>query len=169
MSETDWNVLANQQPSTNPNRGPIPKRGMSVKDGDKLTLGDTTIEIYQTPPHTPGAISLIIPLKDGNARHVAALWGAIGFNFPQAEANYTTYASSVEKFAKIAKKRGVDVQMANHPNFDEALEKMAKLKARTAGQPHPFVVGGDAQARIFTVQSECALAGRARLRAGAAK
>jgi metallo-beta-lactamase class B len=169
MSETDWNVLANQQPSTNPNRGPIPKRGISVKDGDKLTLGDTTIEIYQTPPHTPGAISLIMPLKDGNTRHVSALWGAIGFNFPQTEANYTTYANSVEKFAKIAKERGVDVQMANHPNFDEALEKMAKLKTRTAGQPHPFVVGGDAQARIFTVQSECALASRARLRSGASK
>src|SRR5262245_34607861 len=66
MSETDWNFIATQQPSTNPNRGPIPKRGMSVKDGDKLTLGDTTIEIHETPPHTPGTISLIIPLREGN-------------------------------------------------------------------------------------------------------
>ena len=45
MSETDWNFLATAQRSTNPERGPIPRRGMAVKDGDKLTLGDTTIEM----------------------------------------------------------------------------------------------------------------------------
>jgi metallo-beta-lactamase class B len=169
MSETDWNYLATQQSSTNPNRGPIPKRGMSVKDGDKLTLGDTSIEIYETPPHTPGTISLIIPLRDGNVRHVGALWGGNSFNFRPTEANFTTYANSVAKFAQIAKARGADVQLSNHSNFDEALEKMAKLKTRAPGQPHPFVVGAAAEARIFTVQSECALAARAKVRAEAAK
>ena len=87
MSETDWNLLANQQSGTNPNRGPIPKRGMSVSDGDKLSLGDTSIEIYQTPPHTPGTISLIIPLKDENVSHVGALWGGNSFNFQPTEVN----------------------------------------------------------------------------------
>jgi metallo-beta-lactamase class B len=169
MSETDWNFLASQQPSTNPNRGPIPKRGMSVRDGEKLSLGDTSIEIYETPPHTPGTISLIIPLRDGNVRHVGALWGGNSFNFQPTEANFTTYANSVAKFARIAKDRGADVQMSNHPNFDEALEKIAKLKTRAAGQPHPFVVGAEAEARIFTVQSECALASRAKLRSAVAK
>jgi hypothetical protein len=52
------------------------------------------------------------------------------------------------------------VQLSNHPNFDEALEKIAKLKTRAPGQPHPFVVGAQAEARIFAVQSECALANR---------
>jgi metallo-beta-lactamase class B len=165
MSETDWNFLATQQPSTNPNRGPIPKRGTSVRDGEKLTLGDTPIEIYQTPPHTPGTISLIIPLRDGNVRHVGALWGGNSFNFQPTEANFVTYANSVAKFAQIAKDKGADVQLSNHPNFDEALEKIAKLKTRTPGQPHPFVVGAAAEARIFTVQSECALAMRAKVRA----
>jgi metallo-beta-lactamase class B len=169
MSETDWNFLATQQPSTNPNRGPIPKRGMSVRDGEKLMVGDTSIEIYETPPHTPGTVSLIIPLRDGNVRHVGALWGGNSFNFQPTEANFTTYANSVAKFAQIAKERGADVQMSNHPNFDEALEKIAKLKTRAPGQSHPFVVGAEAEARIFTVQSECALASRARLRSAAAK
>jgi metallo-beta-lactamase class B len=40
MSGTDWDFLATQQPSTNRNRGPIPKRGISVRDGEKLTLDD---------------------------------------------------------------------------------------------------------------------------------
>jgi len=170
MSETDWGVIEKMQPppANNTNRGPLPKRGKAVKDGEKLTLGDTTIEIYQTPPHTPGAISLIIPLKDGNQRHVGALWGGIGFNFPQNEQNYTTYASSVAKFSRIAKEKSVDVQMANHSNFDNAFEKMRALKARAAGAKHPFVVGQDVQQKIFTVQEECAMAGRARLRTASA-
>jgi metallo-beta-lactamase class B len=169
MSETDWNFLATARPSTNPDRGPIPRRGMSLKDGEKLTLGDTAIEIHETPPHTPGAVSLIIPLKDGNARHTAALWGGIGFNFQRTEQNFTTYAQSVGEFAEVARARSVDVQMANHPNFDNALTKIAALKTRSAGQPHPFVVGGDVQQRIFDVQQECALAQRARLREAATK
>jgi metallo-beta-lactamase class B len=167
MSGTDWNFLATQQSSANPNRGPIPKRGISVKDGDKLSLGDTSIEIYETPPHTQGTISLIIPVRDGSVRHIAELWGGNSFNFQLTEANFTTYANSVAKFAKIAKDRGADVQLSNHPNFDEALEKIAKLKTRAAGQPHPFVLGEEAVARIFTVQSECALAARAKLRSAA--
>jgi metallo-beta-lactamase class B len=169
MSETDWNFLATARPSTNPDRGPIPRRGMSLKDGEKLTLGDTTVEIVETPPHTPGAISLIIPLKEGSARHVAALWGGIGFNFQRTEQNFTTYANSVRKFAGIAQARNVDVQMANHSNFDNALVKIAALRSRAAGQPHPFVVGSAVQQRIFDVQQECALAQRAMLRTAATK
>lgn len=164
MSETDWNFLSTARPSTNPDRGPIPRRGMSLKSGDKLTLGDTSIEIVETPPHTPGAISLIIPLKEGRATHTGALWGGIGFNFERTEENFTAYSNSVGRFADIAKARNVDVQMANHPNFDRALEKIAALKTRGAGQPHPFVVGGEVQQRIFDVQQDCALAQRATLR-----
>jgi metallo-beta-lactamase class B len=169
MSETDWNFIATQQPSTNPNRGPIPRRGMSVRDGERLTLGDTTIEIHATPPHTPGTVSLIIPLRDGNQRHVAELWGGNSFNFQPVEANYTTYADSVTKFAQVARDRGANVQLGNHPNFDESLEKIAKLKTRAAGQPHPFVIGAEGVQRTLTVQRECALAARAKLRTASAK
>jgi len=170
MSDTDWGVIEHMQPppAGNTNRGPLPKRGKSVKDGEKLTLGDTTIEIYQTPPHTPGAISLIIPLKDGNERHVGAFWGGIGFNFAQSEANYTTYVNSVEKFAKVAKEKGADVPLANHSNFDNALQKIQALKTRAAGQKHPFVLGPELQQKIFDIQEECAMAGRARLRTATA-
>jgi len=169
MSETDWNFLSTQQPTAKEGRGPIPKRGMSVKDGDKLTLGDTTIEIYETPPHTPGTISLIIPVRDAGVRHVAELWGGNSFNFRPEVANYTTYANSVDKFAAVAKAKGADVQLGNHPNFDDSLEKIAKLTARTSGQRHPFVVGADGVQRILTVQRECALAARAKLRAEGGK
>ena len=168
MSETDWNFLSTAQRSTNPDRGPIPRRGMGLKDGDKLTLGDTSIEVVETPPHTPGAISLIIPLREGNTRHVGALWGGIGFNFQRTEQNFSTYSTSVGKFMNVARQRNVDVQMANHPNFDNALIKIAALKTRPAGRPNPFVVGWEVQQKIFEVQQDCALAQRAIVRTATA-
>ena len=36
-----------------------PRRDMVVTDGQKLTLGDRTVEIHLTPGHTPGTVSLI--------------------------------------------------------------------------------------------------------------
>jgi len=36
-----------------------PRKDMIATDGQKLTLGDTTITLYITPGHTPGTISLI--------------------------------------------------------------------------------------------------------------
>jgi metallo-beta-lactamase class B len=159
MSEIDWNVLAGPSRANYPaNWGPIPKRDMAVKDGDKLTLGDTTIEFYVTPPHTPGTISVIMPLKDGNARHVGGEWGGTAFNFPPTPENFATYAASAERFAKIARDKGVDVPLSNHSSYDNAFEKIAALKTRKPGQPHPFVTGAQTEQRYLTVAAECAKA-----------
>src|SRR5258705_5623743 len=164
MSDIDWTYLESppQRPDA-PNRGPIPKRGLSVKDGDKLTLGDTTIEMYVTPPHTAGTLSLVIPLKDGGMQHFAGEWGGTAFNFAPTLENFKTYAASAERFAKIAADRKVDVPLSNHPIFDDALLKMPALKARKAGQPHPFITGAASEARYLTVAAECAKARAAAL------
>jgi metallo-beta-lactamase class B len=163
MSDLDWSYLEGPQRPEAPNRGPIPKRGLSVKDGDKLTLGDTTIELYLTPPHTPGTLSLIIPLKDGSMQHFAGEWGGTAFNFAPTLENFKTYAASAERFAKIAADKKVDVPLSNHPIFDDALLKMQALKTRRSGQPHPFVTGAASEARYLTVAAECAKARAAAL------
>ena len=75
MSAADYDLLDQQNPPWKP------KRDMVVTDGMKLTLGDTTLTLYLTPGHTDGTISTIIPLRDGNQRHVAAAWGGTLFNF----------------------------------------------------------------------------------------
>jgi metallo-beta-lactamase class B len=66
MSAADWEFMKSQR---NPN---WPQRDMVVTDGQKLTLGDTTLTLYLTPGHTPGTISLLVPLKDGGKEHLAA-------------------------------------------------------------------------------------------------
>src|SRR5437762_13202814 len=56
MSEADW-----QFAETSPRLRTKPKRDMVVVDGQKLTLGDTTLTMYLTPGHTLGTVSTLIP------------------------------------------------------------------------------------------------------------
>ncbi len=60
--------------------GTKPKRDIEATDGQKLTLGDTTLTLYITPGHTPGTISTVFPVKDNGTPHLAALWGGVGLN-----------------------------------------------------------------------------------------
>jgi metallo-beta-lactamase class B len=159
MSDIDWDVLAGPKRANYPaNWGPIPKRDIGVKDGDTLTLGDTTIEFYLTPPHTPGTLSIIMPLADHGQHHVGAEWGGTAFNFAPTVANYETYAASAAKLARIADREKADVILSNHASYDNALEKIAALKDRKPGAPNPFVVGQSGVQRFLTVAGECAKA-----------
>jgi metallo-beta-lactamase class B len=157
MSEADWVFLEATRPQPRPDRGPVPRRGRAVKDGDRLTLGDTSIEMYVTPPHTPGTLSLIFPVKDGAMTHMAGLWGGTGFVFEPNHENFVTYAAYADRFAKMEAMKSVDVILSNHPVFDDALTKIEALKSRTP-EKHPFVVGSNTVARYQMVASQCAQA-----------
>src|SRR6476646_8240891 len=74
MSAADWDLTAHNTQSW-----PKPRRDMVVTDGQKLTLGDTTLTMYLTPGHTPGTISTIIPVRDNGVSHVMAAWGGTAF------------------------------------------------------------------------------------------
>src|SRR5437762_495398 len=66
MAAPDWDLV--QQNTTVPS----PKRDMVASDGQKLTLGDTTVTLYLTPGHTAGTISALVPVKDQGRPHLAA-------------------------------------------------------------------------------------------------
>jgi metallo-beta-lactamase class B len=158
MSAADWDLTARNTQSW-----PKPRRDMVVTDGQRLTLGDTTLTMYLTPGHTPGTISTIIPVRDNGRPHVAAEWGGTGFNFTVSPEKprrywYETYASSSDHFRDVVKKAGADVLIANHPEQDGAKPKLAALARRKAGDPHPYVIGNDSVTRYVTMVGECARA-----------
>ena len=147
-----------------------PTRDIVATDGQKLTLGDTTVTLYVTPGHTLGTISSLIPVKDGTRTHVAAYWGGTAFNWLRNPAQYVTpnrpaffwfseYAKSAQRFRDLAGRAGADVLLSNHTNFDGSKTKLPALRTRAAGAPHPYVVGKDAVRRYLTVADDCALAG----------
>jgi len=161
MSAADWDLVLESRDTYQK-----PKRDMVATDGQQLTLGDTSITMYLTPGHTPGTISIVVPVKDQGRSHLAAQWGGTGFNFTTTPDHpkhywYETYARSAARFSDVVAKAGADVQIANHPNQDGAAAKLAALAKRKPGDPHPFVVGNGTIQRYLTMVRECALAGEA--------
>jgi metallo-beta-lactamase class B len=156
LGAADWDLLDKSTQTK-------PRRDMVATDGQKLTLGDTTLTMYLTPGHTPGTISTIIPVRDNGRPHVAAEWGGTGFNFtvtPEKPRRYwyTTYANSSDHFRDAVKKAGADVLIANHPEQDGAKAKLAALARRKGGDPNPYVIGNDSVTRYVTMVGECARA-----------
>jgi metallo-beta-lactamase class B len=167
MSAADWDLVER----TNAN-WPKPKRDMVATDGQKLTLGNTTLTMYITPGHTLGTISTVIPVTDNGKPHVAAAWGGTAFNWTQNRAAYITpehpdrfwfetYLKSAQRFRDIVTKAQADVLIANHTNFDGSKTKLPALAQRKATDPHPYVIGNDSVKRYMTVAEECAAAGLA--------
>ena len=167
MSPADWDLMERTQANYLK-----PTRDIVAMDGQKLTLGDTTVTLYITPGHTLGTISSLIPVKDGGRRHVAAYWGGTAFNWLRGPSSYITpdrpasfwftqYATSARRFRDLAERAGADVLLSNHSNFDGSKTKIPALTVRAAGAPHPYVVGKDAVRRYMTVAEQCAQAGLA--------
>jgi metallo-beta-lactamase class B len=152
LGKADWDLLDEQNPSWKP------RRDIEVVDGQQLTLGDTTLTMYLTPGHTYGTISTLIPVRDGDQDHVAALWGGTLFNFGPEPARFRAYADSAARFRDITRSAGADVLLSNHTDYDGSKEKLPALAGRTAGSSHPYVVGGASVERYLTVANECALA-----------
>jgi metallo-beta-lactamase class B len=147
MSEADWDFLDR----TN---GTKPNRDMVATDGQKLTLGDTTITMYITPGHTPGTISSLIPVKDNGTPHLVALWGGVGLN-PDKE-SVQTYIQSAKRFSDIVRQAGADVIFSNHTDWDRSKVNLPLLAKRAPGSPNPYVVGNENVVRFLKVAEECA-------------
>jgi metallo-beta-lactamase class B len=152
LGAADWDLLERDNPSWKP------RRDIEVVDGQKLTLGDTTLELYLTPGHTDGTVSTLIPVKDGDRRHVAALWGGTLFNFGPDPERLEAYAESAARFRDIATRAGADVILSNHTDYDGSKQKLPAMATRAPGSPHPYVVGTDSVRRYLTVANECAQA-----------
>src|SRR5262245_2500973 len=166
LGAEDWDLLDRSN-------GTKPKRDMVGTDGQKLTLGDTTVTMYKTPGHTLGTLSVIFPVKDNGRPHVVATWGGTAFNWMGNSTAYITperpqrfwfetYSRSARRYKEIAANAGADVLISNHTIFDGSKTKLPALEKRKPGDPHPYVIGKDAVQRYLTVVDECAQAGIAR-------
>ena len=168
LAAADWDLLDRSA-------GARPRRDMVATDGQKLTLGDTTVTIYATPGHTLGTLSTVFPVKDHGTPHVAASWGGTAFNWMLNPTGYITadrperfwfetYSASARRFKEITAKAGADVLISNHTIFDGSKTKIPALEQRKPGDPNPYVIGTEGVQRYLTVVDECAQAGLSRPR-----
>lgn len=161
MSAADWDFLEQQN-----SRGePKPKKDIVVTDGQKFTLGKTTITMYITPGHTPGTISFLLPVTDRGEPHLAAMWGGTGWTFraddPASKklAVFKQYHDSAVRFRDIVAAAGPDVVMGNHSYLDLAEQKNAEFAKRGPNDPNPWVLGKQKALNYEIVAAECSAAG----------
>jgi metallo-beta-lactamase class B len=157
MGAPDWDSI---EKSVNGYPEGKPKRDIVADDGQKITLGDTSVIIVTTPGHTPGTLSMIFPVKDHGQTLYVAYAGGTAFNFPSTVPNYDIYIRSQKKLAAAAAAANATILMSNHSEFDYATTKIKLMAARKPGEPHPYEIGKDAVGRYFTVTEECAQAQR---------
>ena len=145
-----WEGMATMGPTADP---PVPTLDQTLSDGQTLTVGNITFEIVLTTGHTPGTLSLIFPVSEKNATHMAGLSGGTGT--PTDQAGREDKITSQNRFADIAKARGVDTLISNHQIADHALFHAELLAHRLEGTANPFVIGVENFEKYMRVNALC--------------
>lgn len=157
MSEADWAfskqpfVMRDGTPDPAPKPARMPQ-DLGYRGTYELTLGDTTVRLFETPGHTPGTTSLLYPVAlDGN-KHVALQWG--GGNPTQPDFS----PEVVEAFVQEARQAGAALRWASHAQ-PEDIDKLARL--REGADRHPYLYGTDRFRRYLDILLACKAASTA--------
>ncbi|MCC8978256.1 BJP family subclass B3 metallo-beta-lactamase [Bradyrhizobium acaciae] len=114
----------------------------TVKEGDKVTLGDVTLTAHTTPGHSPGCTSWEMTVKDGNQTRNVLFFcsGTVALNRLVGRPTYSGIVDDYRAtFAKV-KAMKVDVLLGPHPEVYDMQAKRAEMKD---GAPNPFVKPGE--------------------------
>ncbi len=152
MSALDWDVIERPNPNANPAQAnrPRPRRDVVVNDGQKITVGDTTIALMVTPGHTVGTLAYLIPLKHrGQPLTVLMLSGA---NITPDRASLTAFQEALD----AAKAAGAQALINGHPGlFGDEIGWMDALRKNPNG-PNEFVYTKDQFGKFIDIMKECA-------------
>jgi metallo-beta-lactamase class B len=138
MAEGDWAMVAAPPAGRGgPPAFRAPRRDIVVKDGDTLTLGNTTLKLYVTPGHTPGTTSIDMTVFDGGRPYRAFMFGGSA----PARGAADQFIATLKRLEGLTK--DAQVRIVNHPSSDpEFWDRVDKLARRKPGEPHPFVTPG---------------------------
>ncbi len=101
---------------------------VTIRDGDVISLGNTSIECILAPGHTPGTMAFFFNANDGNHTRKVGYFGGVGFLTLYREylRDYRLDPDMLNIFKQTIvdlSKRQVDIFLGNHPNHNCTLEK----------------------------------------------
>ena len=165
LSQADWDLMMNPPappPGAAQGKAPAgppvkaPKKDIVAVEGQPIALGGEKVTPVMIPGHTPGSMGLIFDVTDGGKPHVAALYGGtILLPGIISDQGLQQYLRSIDHFKETAQKLKVDVELQNHPLYDDFEARLAKLRERKPGAPNPFVVGRANYGKFLDVMVEC--------------
>jgi metallo-beta-lactamase class B len=135
MTDPDWLIAEGKVQNEYVSKRCLLKRDLVIKDGDSLTLGNTTLTFYVTPGHTPGVLSIAFPVREGKVNYKAFLFGGVGLNFSGVEQTQL-YLQSLDRLLRM---KDIQVNITNHPSQGRIFERETLLKERTNGEQNPYV------------------------------
>ena len=112
-----------------------------LHDGDEICLGNTKIMAVATPGHTPGAMSYVFDVYNGDRVLTAALHGGAGSNTMKDEfldkygLSYDCRKHFRDASARLETLK-VDIYLGNHVNQNQTPERYERL---VAGDEDAFV------------------------------
>ena len=154
MSNVEWDYLENDKFASY-RWGKKPSRDVAVADGEKLNVNGTELTLYVTPGHTPGTLTVVFPVVDGNEEHRAVLWGGTGLNYGPDVSRIQSYTDSAMTMKRLVKEQNIDVFLSNHPGRAGTREKLEALSNRESNEKHAFVQGQDVVVEAFELLENC--------------
>ncbi len=117
---------------------PPVKVDRTVKEGDKVTLGDTTLTAHATPGHSPGCTSWEMTVKDGDESREVLFFcsGTVALNRLVGQPTYPGIVDDYRATYAKVKAMKIDVLLGPHPEVYGMQAKRAQMKD---GAPNPFV------------------------------
>lgn len=121
---------------------PAVKVDRTVKEGDKVTLGDVTLTAHATSGHSPGCTSWEMSVKDGKEDREVLFFcsGTVALNRLVGQPTYPGIVDDYRATFAKAKAMKIDVLLGPHPEVYGMQAKRAQMKD---GAPNPFVRPGE--------------------------
>ena len=83
-------------------------------------------------------------------------WGGTALSGNTSKEMLQSYISNAGRFMDISDGSGADVIIGNHTEYNDALARFERTKARKPGDPNPWIVGKTEVQNYLTVVQECA-------------
>ncbi len=87
---------------------------------------------------------------------MAMEWGGTALSGATTKEMLESYIANAKRFKDISDGSGADVIIGNHTEYNDALNRLERTKARKAGEPHPWIVGKREVQTYLNVVEECA-------------
>jgi metallo-beta-lactamase class B len=120
----------------------------TLRDGDAVTLGGTTLIAHLTPGHTKGCTTWTTEVKDGSRTYHVVIVGSPNVNPGYklvGNAKYPQIAADYEKTFAVLKSLPCDIFLGAHGSYYGMDEKLRK---QGAGGPNPFIDSAGFQAYV---------------------
>jgi len=113
----------------------------TLSEGDNINLGRISIQIYDTPGHTPGCCSFGFEVEDRGKRYDGMLFGGPGVNvFQKENLKRNIYGGTIKDFMSSVRRLltfDADVWLGAHPGQNNTFEKREELQQ--GKEPNPYV------------------------------